>query len=426
MKVCVIGTGYVGLTTGTVLADYGHDVYCIDKDQHKLSLLNKGKIPIYEPGLQEMVNHNKVEGRLHFSNNLKQSVNECSVIVITVGTPPNEDGSPNLTFFQEVINDLSEYLTSHKTIIVKSTVPPGTNEWVEQMLLEKGLQPQLFDIVSNPEFLREGSAVHDMLYPDKIVIGIKRPEPIKTLQTLYYNVNAPFIITSLTGAELIKYASNAFLATKISFINEIARICDAYHVDIKDISLGLGTDPRIGPLFLNAGLGYGGSCFPKDVQALQHAALKKNIVPEILKAVQQVNDTQIDLYFEKLVNELSTVKNKKITVWGLAFKPETDDTRFSRSLRFIDKLVSAGAIVHAYDPIVHFTNQSLTCHTNIYESIVDADAVIVATEWSEFKNINWKKVKDIMKGNVVIDGRNFLEPQALRKYNIKYIGVARP
>ncbi len=426
MKVCVIGTGYVGLTTGTVLAEFGHDVYCVDKDQHKIQLLIRGHIPIYEPGLEEMVKQNKQLGKLHFSNNLQEALQICSVIFITVGTPPLADGRPNLTYLKRVIEEISSNLTSHKTIIIKSTVPPGTNEWVATSLLEKGIEPTLFDVVSNPEFLREGSAVWDMLHPDKIVIGIKRPEPIKTMQALYRNVNASFIITSLTGAEMIKYASNAFLATKISFMNEMSRICDAYNVDIKEVALGLGTDPRIGPLFLNAGLGYGGSCFPKDLQALEQAALQKNITPEILLAVQKVNDTQIDFYFAKLNEALTSLKNKKITVWGLAFKPETDDTRYSRALHFIEKLVGAGAEVHAYDPIVQLDTSPPICHTMIYESIENSDALIVATEWDEFKKIDWKKVKDLMKGSIVVDGRNFLDPQLLKRYHLNYVGVARP
>lgn len=426
MKVSVIGTGYVGLTTGTVLADFGHEVYCVDKDKHKLERLNQGEIPIYEPGLKEMVNRNKQLGKLHFTDDIHDAITRCEVIFITVGTPPQADGSPNLSFIKEVIAILADTITSHKTIIIKSTVPPGTNEWVEQTLSEKGIDRKLFDVVANPEFLREGSAVTDMLNPNKIVIGVKRPEPIKTIQKLYQKVNAPYIITSLTGAEMIKYSSNAFLATKISFINEIARICDAYNVDIKDVTLGLGTDPRIGPLFLNSGLGFGGSCFPKDLQALQHAALQKHIVPEILIAVQKVNDTQVNFYFEKLVREFSNIQNRKMTVWGLTFKPDTDDTRFSRALSLIDKLVAAGANVHAYDPVVHMNTPPPFCHKNIYDSIQDSEALIIATEWDEFKTVDWGKVSQLMKGNIILDGRNFINPQILKKHNLNYIGVARP
>lgn len=426
MKVCIIGTGYVGLTTGTVLADFGHEIYCVDKDKHKLQLLNHDEIPIYEPGLKEMVIRNKKLGKLHFTDDIDDAITRCEIIFITVGTPSQADGRPNLTYIKEVIAILADTITSHKTIIIKSTVPPGTNEWIEQSLSENGIDPKLFDIVSNPEFLREGSAVKDMLNPDKIVIGVKRPEPIKIIQRLYQKVNAPYIITSLTGAEMIKYSSNAFLATKISFINEIARICDAYNVDIKDVTLGLGTDPRIGSLFLNSGLGFGGSCFPKDLQALQYAALQKQIVPEILIAVQKVNDTQVNFYFEKLVRELSSIENKKITVWGLTFKPDTDDTRFSRALSFIDKLVAAGANVHAYDPVVHITTPPPFCHKNIYDSIQDSEALIIATEWDEFKTVDWGKVSSLMKGNIIVDGRNFINQQILKKHNFNYIGVARP
>lgn len=426
MRVCVIGAGYVGLTTGTVLAEFGHEVYCIDRDEAKINLLNRGTIPIYEPGLTEMVMRNKKQKKLYFTTNIIEAVNKCPIILIAVGTPPCTDGSPNLTYLENVIDEISKYISSHKTIIIKSTVPPGTNEWVDEALHKKGLKRNLYDIVSNPEFLREGSAVSDMLHPDKIVVGVKRPEVIKTMQLLYQNINAPFIFTTLNGAEMIKYASNAFLATKISFMNEIARICDAYNVDIKDVALGLSTDPRIGSLFLNSGLGFGGSCFPKDLQALEHAAKQKNIITEILIAVQNVNRTQINLYIDKLHQEFPSLKNKKITVWGLSFKPNTDDTRFSKALSLIEHLKSSGADIHAYDPIVTLNSSPPICHKDIYESIENTDALIIATEWDQFSKVDWNKVSELMRGNIVIDGRNFIEPYLLKRNNLKYIGVARP
>lgn len=425
MKICVIGTGYVGLTTGAVLADLGHEVYCVDKNKMKIERLMEGEIPIYEPGLTELIVRHTQRGLLFFSTDIQGAIKECQILYITVGTPTNEDGSQNLTAINEVICTLVQTITSHKTIITKSTVLPGTNEWIHQTLIEKGIDSGMFDIVSNPEFLREGNAVFDMMNPDKIVVGVKRSKPIQIVKTLYDKLNAPFIITTLTGAEMIKYASNAFLATKISFINEIARICDAYNVEITHVSNGLGMDKRIGPYFLHAGLGYGGSCFPKDVRALEYAATQKNIVTEMLKAVQNVNDSQINLYMDKLTGKLTNLDGKKISVWGLAFKPETDDIRESRSIILINKLLERGAEIHAYDPVVNLSEASIIIHQDMYEATKGADALIIATEWHQFQTVDWKKVKDFMKGNILVDGRNLIDPKVVKKHQFHYIGVAR-
>ncbi|MBD7938569.1 MULTISPECIES: UDP-glucose dehydrogenase family protein [Cytobacillus] len=425
MKICVIGTGYVGLTTGAVLADLGHEIYCVDKNKSKIEKLIKGDIPIYEPGLKELIVRNKKRRLLHFSTDIQSVIKECPILYITVGTPTNEDGSQNLTALNEVIDTLVQTITSHKTVIIKSTVLPGTNEWIHQTLIEKGIDSRLFDVVSNPEFLREGNAVFDMMNPDKIVVGGKSPQSMKIIKTLYEKLDAPFILTSLTGAEMIKYANNALLATKISFMNEIARICDAYNVEVTQIAKALGTDTRIGPYFLNAGLGYGGSCFPKDIRALEYAAKQKNIDPEMLKAVQNINDSQIDLYIDKLTNKLTNLDGKKITVWGLAFKPDTDDIRESRSLLLIEKLLERGTEVHAYDPIVHSFEHAITIHQDMYDAIKGADALIIATEWNQFKTVDWKMVHDLMKGNILVDGRNIIDPKTVRNHQLQYIGVAR-
>ncbi|WP_246941735.1 UDP-glucose dehydrogenase family protein [Bacillus pinisoli] len=425
MKICVIGTGYVGLTTGTVLADLGHEVYCVDKDKLKIETLARGEVPIYEPGLSELIVRNKDRELLHFTTDIRRAIQKCPVIFITVGTPANEDGSQDLTAINEVIKTLAEEITSHKTIITKSTVLPGTNEKIIETLIDKGIDSSMFDLISNPEFLREGNAVYDMFHPDRIVVGVKRKESMKIVEELYEKLDAPYIITSLTGAEMIKYASNAFLATKISFINELSRICDAYNVEITDIANALGQDKRIAPYFLQAGLGFGGSCFPKDVRALEYAAKQKNIVPEILTAVQHVNDTQVDVYIEKLMTHFTKLEGKKITVWGLAFKPETDDTRESRALVLIKKLLVKGAHIQAYDPIVQLPQKSITVHHDIYESIRGADVLIIATEWNQFKTVDWKKVKDLMKGDILVDGRNIIDPKRIESYQFQYIGVAR-
>ncbi|WP_078430377.1 UDP-glucose dehydrogenase family protein [Alkalihalobacterium alkalinitrilicum] len=425
MNICVIGAGYVGLTTAAVLSDCGHYVDCVDIDSKRIAVLKKGIVPIFEPGLKEIIDKSIQNNFLTFSTKVKEKIAENPIIFITVGTPSLEDGSPNLSYVKSVVDDIAASITSHKTIIVKSTVPPGTNEEIHNMLLEKNVDPSLFDIVSNPEFLREGTAVKDMLEPDKIVIGIKRPEPLQVMQKIYKQVHAPYIVTSLTGAEMIKYASNAFLATKISFINEIARICDAYGVNVSDVSLGLGTDPRIGPLFLRAGLGYGGSCFPKDLQGLTYSAKKKNIHPELITSVQNVNDTQIDVYFKKLKSAIPDLNGKQITVWGLSFKPDTDDIRYSASIRLIDKLLEEGANIHAYDPIVKLDKPNIICHSNVYESVKQSDVLIIATEWKEFKGIDWLKVKEEMNGNIVLDGRNIIDPRTVKYVGFHYLGVGQ-
>lgn len=426
MNICVIGVGYVGLTTSAVLADKGHRVHAVDINEEKISLLNEGIIPIYEPGLEEMILRSRQKGRLRFSVNVREAIKDNDIIYIAVGTPANDDGSTNLSYIQDVALAIADYITSYKIIITKSTVPPGTNEWINQTLIEKGIDQKLFDVVSNPEFLKEGSAIQDLLHPDKTVIGTKSERPVETVKSLYKGFHGEVIVTSLTGAELIKYASNAFLATKISFMNEMARICDAYNVNINDISKGIGTDPRIGPLFLNAGLGYGGSCFPKDVSSLYHSAKKKNISVPLLEATMTINNTQINEYLKKLKDVLGDFSNKKIAIWGLAFKPNTDDTRFSRAYALIDHLLEHGASIDVYDPIVSLTEKAVTVHESPYQAVRNSDALIVATEWDVFKAADWKRVKDLMNGTVLVDGRNMFEPTQMKELGFQYLGLGRP
>jgi UDPglucose 6-dehydrogenase len=426
MDVCVIGAGYVGLTTSTVLANYGHRVTCVEKQKEKVEMLKKGEVPIYEPDLDKMMISSMEAGKLTFTGDLAKAVSDSSIIFIAVGTPQDANGAANLDFFNEVINELTPHIDSYKVIITKSTVPLGTNEDLHLKLIEKGVPPANFDVVSNPEFLREGSAISDMLHPDKVVIGVKNHTPIQILQKLYHFINAPYIITSLTGAEMIKYASNAFLAVKISFINELAKISDAYDVDITDVALGIGMDPRIGHHFLQAGLGYGGSCFPKDLAALEHQSLKKNVTPLILQAAQAVNNSLIDLYMDKIEKEIPTYREKKITVWGASFKPNTDDTRHSQALKLIERLTEEGCKVHVYDPVVFPKGRNTTAYKDIYESIKYSDLLIVATEWRQFIEADWSIVKEKMNGDVVIDCRNCIHPYTLKKHGLNYIGVARP
>ncbi|CAH0345489.1 UDP-glucose/GDP-mannose dehydrogenase family protein [Bacillus sp. CECT 9360] len=429
MKICVIGAGYVGLTTATVLADLGHSICCVDSNTEKIKQLQSGKVPIYEPGLTDLIRKNK--GNLTFSSSTTEHIKNSSILFITVGTPPLPDGRTDLTYVFSVIDEIAEAIESYKAIVMKSTVPPGTNEEIYHSLIRKGIDPQLFNVVSNPEFLREGSALFDMMHPDKIVVGKQRDDDksLHVIEEIYQKIDAPYVITSLTGAEMIKYASNAFLATKISFINEIARICDKYGVSIEDVKKGIGKDPRISPHFLTSGIGYGGSCFPKDVRSLEHSALKKNVTPHILQAVQVINSTQVELYIEKLKSLMKDLSGKTFSVLGIAFKPNTDDIRYSPAVSLIGKLSDFGCIVHAYDPQAHlpFTDKkNVIQHDKIETAVVNADCVIIATDWDEFKDLNWSQVKKLMKGDYILDARNCIDPDAVRQHGFKYIGVARP
>lgn len=427
MDICVIGAGYVGLTQAAVLADLGHAVCCVDTNSEKVQALTRGEIPIYEPGLKELVKKNKE--RLSFSSSPNIAIKQSSVVFIAVGTPALADGQTDLTYVQTVIDNLAETITSYTTIVTKSTVPPGTNEWIHDSLIEKGLDPALFTVVSNPEFLREGSALQDMFHADKIVIGKKETDDrsLPIMKEIYKKLASPFVVTSLSGAEMIKYTSNAFLATKISFINEIARICDSYDVNIEDVVKGIGLDPRISPHFLQSGIGYGGSCFPKDVRSLEHSALKKNITPLILQAVQKINLTQVDLYLRKLKERFPDMAGRKMAILGIAFKPNTDDTRYSPAIALMEQLSNLGAEIHAYDPKAHLPApiDNVTEHETMEEALADADVVIIATDWEEFKLADLKRMKRLMRGNLVMDARNCLDPAAVAKEGLQYKAVAR-
>ncbi|WPZ19171.1 UDP-glucose/GDP-mannose dehydrogenase family protein [Geobacillus subterraneus] len=427
MNICIIGAGYVGLTTAAVLAELGHEVHCIDQDERKIRLLNNGEIPFYEPGLEELVTKNC--NYLTFSGRWDY-IKRAAVIVICVGTPPRPDGSADLRYIEAVLERLAATVESYKTIITKSTVPPGTNEWMRTELIRKGMAPHLFRIVSNPEFLREGSAVYDMFHPDKIVVGLEPDDDrsLAVVQAMYAGINAPYVTTSLTGAELIKYAANAFLATKISFINEMARICDAFAADVNDIARGIGFDPRIGPHFLRAGLGYGGSCFPKDVKALEHAARSRHVEPHLLQAVQSVNATQLDMCLNKLNQALAPLAGKKIAVLGIAFKPNTDDTRFSPAEALIRRLSEAACTVAAYDPKATLTSPLANVKQvrSVHEAIQGADGLVIATDWDEFCTLDWSEVKAAMNGTLVFDGRNCLDRLAVEQSGLRYMGVGRP
>ncbi|WP_434509588.1 UDP-glucose dehydrogenase family protein [Desulfitobacterium sp. AusDCA] len=425
MRICVAGAGYVGLTTAAALADFGHDVRCVDIDQAKIDSLCQGKIPIYEPGLQELVDKNLQRNKLHFTAQVEESIRDYPIILIAVGTPSKEDGSSNLSFLSQVVDMIAATLNEYKIIITKSTVPPGTNEWIYQTFIEKGIAEEQFDIVSNPEFLREGCALWDIQHPNKIVFGTKSDRPIKILKKLYPRGKAPYIFSSLTGAELIKYASNAFLATKISFANEMARICEAYAVNYADIAKGIGTDPRIGHHFLSAGLGFGGSCLPKDLSALKNSAVRKNVETKLLDAVREINTEQIEIYLKKLMTEIPDLTGKQITVWGVTFKPGTDDLRSSPALDLIRQLLQKGVRVHTYDPMVHLELAEVNAFSDPYESVRDSDALIIATEWDEFITCNWSEVKANMREAVLLDARNCIDSQKVRSKGFIYLGVGK-
>ncbi|KAB2393461.1 MULTISPECIES: UDP-glucose dehydrogenase family protein [Bacillus cereus group] len=428
MDICIIGSGYVGITSAAVLADLGHDVICVDKDQEKIHSLQKGECPIYEPDLKELIQKNR--NRLQFSCDIDNAIRQSPVIFIAVGTPSTSSGKTDLKYIYSVIDLLVPSITSYKTIIMKSTVPPGTNQLLYETLIKRGVSSALFNIVSNPEFLREGSAVHDMLIPDRTIIGIQKGDTtsLKIMQDIYKGISAPFLCTGLNEAEMIKYTSNVFLATKISFINEISRICDAYNIDIVEVAKGIGYDFRINPHFLQAGMGYGGSCFPKDLHSLIYTANDRHVAVPILQAVQFINSTQIDLYVEKIKKAVKEPSSKKITVLGIAFKPNTDDIRSSLALLLLEKLIPHGYDLHAYDPkafLPSHLKRQVTQHDNLESSITNSDCIIIATEWDEFKTLNWKQVKQVMKGCTIVDGRNCIAKDEIEKYGLQYIGVGR-
>lgn len=434
MEICVIGAGYVGLTSAAVLADIGHSVCCVDTNIQKIQLLNQGKVPIYEPGLKELIHKN--QNRLTFSASTVENIRKVPIVFIAVGTPSSPDGQTDLTYVDAVTDLIADSLTSYKTIITKSTVPPGTNERIFNKLIQKGINRKLFNIVSNPEFLREGTAISDMLHADKIVVGKQKDDQksLPIIKEIYQQIDAPYVVTSLAGAEMIKYTSNAFLATKISFMNEIARICDKYDVNIEDVRKGIGLDPRINSYFLQTGIGYGGSCFPKDVRSLEHSAIKKSVTPLILQAVQSVNETQVDLYIEKLLTvfpdfpDLSDPSEMNITVLGIAFKPNTDDTRYSPAVQLIEKLSHFNCMVRAYDPEAHlpfYSNSNVIQYDDMKKSIIGTDCIIIATEWDEFKSLDWSEIKNIMNGDCIVDARNCIDPEAVKQHGLRYIGVAR-
>jgi UDPglucose 6-dehydrogenase len=430
MNISVVGAGYVGLVTGAVFADLGNDVICIDNAADKVAALQAGHLPIYEPGLEEMVARSVGDGRLSFSTDLAAAVRKSEIVFIAVGTPPKADGQTDLSAVEAVAREIGRSMDRYTVVVNKSTVPVGTGEFVREVIERNQQKPIPFDVVSNPEFLREGSAIEDTLRPDRIVIGARTQQVAMTLLELYAPLERPMIITDVPSAEMIKYASNAFLATKISFINAIANICELAGADVTQVMKGMGLDARIGAAFLQAGLGYGGSCFPKDTDSLVHTAAALGYRFDILRAVVDVNDNRAAHFLSKIEQTLAPLKTRRIAILGLAFKPNTDDMREAKSVEVISRLVELGATVSAYDPVA-MTNARKILPTVVeyadspYAAATGADGVALITEWNEFKFLNLERLRTVMRRPIVFDGRNIWEADRMRRLGFEYYSIGR-
>jgi UDPglucose 6-dehydrogenase len=428
-KIGVIGVGYVGLVTGTCFADLGHQVTCVDVDEVKIDKLRAGVMPIYEPGLEEMVRRNTQAGRLDFTTSYEEGLLGVEFAFIAVGTPQGTGGEADLQYVRAAARSIAEAMKHPLIIVNKSTVPIGTGDWVADIVRRHQPDAVAFSVVSNPEFLREGSAISDFMHPDRIVLGSLDPEAAAQVAQLYLSLRAPIMITDLRTAEMIKYASNAFLATRISFINEISSICEALGADVKEVAVGMGYDKRIGPDFLDAGVGYGGSCFPKDVQALAHMAAVHGCHPQLLRAVMDINHDQRRQVIHKLRELLGTLDEKAIGVLGLAFKPNTDDMREAPSVEIIHLLQSEGARVRAYDPVAMVNAdlylREVTLCQDAYEAAQDADALVIITDWNEFKHLSLPRLEQAMRQPIIVDGRNIHEPAQMKALGFVYRGMGR-
>lgn len=427
MKLCIVGTGYVGLVAGTCLAEMGNDVICVDKDKKKLDKLRKGIVPIYEPGLEELIKVNVSEGRLTFTDDLPKAVKASLVCFIAVGTPQGEDGAADLSAVFAVAKEIAKSMNGYKVIVNKSTVPVGTAEKTEAILKENTTFD--FNVVSNPEFLKQGAAVDDFLKPDRVVIGSNSKKATEIMQEVYspfLRTGNPIIIMDVKSAEMTKYAANSFLATKISYINEIANICEKVGADVEMVRIGMCTDSRIGTRFLFPGLGYGGSCFPKDIKAMIRTAQDFECAHGILQAVDDVNKKQRHIFIQKIIKKFGTdLKGKTFALWGLAFKPKTNDMRESPAVTIINELLSRGAKIAAFDPKATETAKEIfankiTYTKNAYDALKGADALLLLTEWNEFRRPDFDKVKSLLKEPVIFDGRNQYDKKRLRAMGIEY------
>lgn len=432
MHIAVIGTGYVGLVTGACFAEFGVDVTCVDVDAGKIERLSAGVMPIYEPGLEQLVTKNVQSGRLRFTTDVKQAVEQALVIFLAVGTPPKEDGSPDLSFVETAARSIAEYMNGYKVIVTKSTVPIGTGEFLRSLIRQHQKSKVNFGVVSNPEFLREGAAINDFMRPDRVVIGSADEEAIAIMRDLYrplYLIEAPFVVTSLEAAELTKYAANAFLATKISFINEIAALCEKIGCDVHDVARAMGMDKRIGSKFLHPGPGFGGSCFPKDTRALASVAQQFECDSLVVDAVIEVNQRQRKAMLPKIEKLVGELKGKTVAVLGLAFKPETDDMREAPSVEIINGLLERGAHVRAYDPVAMaeaaHVLPKIEYASDEYEAVTDADALVFVTEWNQFRALDMGRIRDLMKTPRVADLRNIYQPADMRELGFEYVGIGR-
>lgn len=427
MKVAVIGTGYVGLVTGVVLAQLGNDVICVDKDKDKVEKLKQGIPPIYEPGVEEMLKQGLKDGFLQISESIADATKASEVVFIAVGTPPSEDGTPDLTAVKAVANAIAQSIDKYTVIVNKSTVPVGSGDMVENIILSHGVDPSMFDVVSNPEFLREGSAIHDTLHPDRIVIGSKKRQAAVKLVDLYATLQAPMIVTDLNSAELIKYGANSFLAMKISFINALSRVCELCEANVADVAAGIGSDGRIGPQFLSAGLGWGGSCFPKDVQGMVKVSEDLGYDFDLLKEVIVINEDQTKHFLRRMEKSLGGFEGKRIALMGLAFKPNTDDIRDAKSLIMIDEIQAKGGTVVGYDPVaeenIRELYPNLEFAPSVYDLGIGADALVLVTEWNEFRQLDLERLGQPMKRKVLFDGRRVYDRSKAERAGFEYYTI---
>src|ERR1700748_200697 len=431
MDISIIGSGYVGLVTGACFADVGHHVICVDNDSEKVKQLKAGEIPIYEPGLEEIVHRNVSAQRLHFTGNIQEAVERSQVIFIAVPTPPLPDGDVDLSFVEKVAREIAGVLTDYRVIVDKSTVPVKTGEKVAKPIKRYNRHGAKFDVVSNPEFLREGCAVADLMHPDRIVIGAQSEQAINLMKKVYEPFMAPILVTDINSAELIKHCANSFLALKISYINAVSAICEASGADVEKVADGIGMDHRIGRDFLNAGIGYGGSCFPKDIAAFITISERIGVPFNLLKEVQRINNAQKEHFLKKLRDTLWVLKEKRLAVWGLTFKPDTDDVRSSVAIELVNDLTREGAHVVAYDPKgIEKVREFKLCPDTVLvssalEAVRDAEALIIATEWKEFENVDFSEVRRLMHTPLIFDGRNLLDPNTMRDLGFQYHGIGR-
>ena len=432
MHICVVGVGYVGLVTGACFAEFGVNVTCVDKDEAKIELLKKGEVPFYEPSLTELVSKNVQEGRLSFSTEAGSAIRQALVVFIAVGTPSAPDGSADLKYIREVAVTIGQNLDGYKVIVTKSTVPVCTSQIVNQIIGEERKSGVAFDVVSNPEFLREGSAIEDFMRPNRVVVGTESDQAIAILKDLYsplYLIETPFVITDVQTAEMIKYASNAFLATKVSFINEMANICEQVGADVHQVAKGMGLDGRIGSKFLHPGPGFGGSCFPKDIRAIEKIGRDHGYSFEIVKAVSRVNKRQRKLMIEKIHKTLGGLEGKVIAILGLTFKPNTDDMREAPSIAIIRGLQRQGAEIRVFDPAgmkeARKIFRSVYYAKDAYDAAQGAHGLVIVTEWNQFRNLNWQRMAELLRKPVVVDLRNIYEPEKMRALGFRYACVGR-